>query len=141
MSRAHVTYAIASADLAVHSPNDMSRPTAAELITRLREIYAAKLPAGEKLSDETLVAKLPITMSTFHRWKKEDTKTFRAIVTMLDDAGWLTSGEATHRPSDETETAQPGTLAEVRFAISALERLEALLRAQRKPPQDGEVSV
>jgi hypothetical protein len=139
MSRAHVISAIALADLAVHSPDDMSRPTAAELIARLHEIYAEE--TGGKLSDEDLAGHLPITLSTVNRWKKADTEAFRDIVKMLDKAGWLTTGEATRRASDESEEAQPGPLAEVRFAISALERLESLLRAHTKPPQDGEVSV
>jgi hypothetical protein len=66
---------------------DISPPTAARLIERLREVYADK--DGSKLSDEKLAGKLPITLSTFNRWKKSDTKAFRDMITMLDAAGWL----------------------------------------------------
>lgn len=116
----------------------MSRPTAAQLLDRLREIHQEL--TGEPLSDETLAGQLPITLSTFNRWKKKDTKMFRAIVKMLDEAGWLVEEEPTRRPSGEAVAIKPA-LAEVRFAILSLERLEALLREQTEPPQDGEVSA
>lgn len=66
----------------------MSQPvTARALIERLREVYETE--AGERLSDEKLAGRLPITLSTFNRWKKGDTRAFRNTVAMLEKAGWL----------------------------------------------------
>lgn len=69
----------------------MSRPTAAQLIERLRTVHEAKV--GRPLSDEELAGRLPITLSTFNRWKKADTKAFQSTLTMLEEAGWLADSE------------------------------------------------
>lgn len=98
--------AIATSAAEFQAAFDMSRlPTANELLERLRAIYEEQ--AGESLSDEKLAGRLPISLSTFNRWKKGDTKQFRDIVKMLGEAGWLKSDDArTKRPLTEDERAR-----------------------------------
>jgi hypothetical protein len=90
----------------------MSLPTARDLIERLREIHA--LP-GEKLSDEALAAKLPITGSTLARWKRRDPEKFSELVQMMTEAGWLNMGGDAH--ADVWRTRDP--LVELQATVEA----------------------
>lgn len=106
----------------------MPRPTAADLITRLREVHEEQ--AGMSLSDEKLAGRLPITLSTLNRWKKGDTRQFAEIVAMLDEAGWLTaSTEAGGVARDDQEPSR-SPLEELQVGISRLllGQAEALAR-------------
>lgn len=103
MSSDRVIPAIAQRLSKVHPLFDMSRPTAAQLLARLRAIYEQR--EGRSLSDEKLAGKLPISLSAFNRWKKGDTQQFNNIVEMLEIAGWLnTAGDL---PSAETDPDLP----------------------------------
>lgn len=90
MSSRAVRIAIADGVRTVAVWFDMPKPTALQLIERLREIYSAE--AEERLSNEKLMARLPISLSTYARWKKKDTSSFDNIIEMLDRAGWLNTG-------------------------------------------------
>jgi len=87
----------------------MSRPTAAELIERLREVHQGD---GKRLSDEDLASRLPISLSTLNRWKKNDAQGFQDIVWMLSTAGWLNTGgdgrAAVEPPGDPLERIARG---------------------------------
>jgi hypothetical protein len=85
----------------------MPRPSAADLIERLRDVYSDR--DGTRASDEKLAGQLPITLSTLNRWKKGDTRAFDNIVLMLDEAGWL-SPEA---PAGTARNPQAALLAGV----------------------------
>lgn len=97
--------------LPVQCSFDMPRPSAADLIERLRDVYEQR--EGVKLADEKLAGRLPISLSTFNRWKKGNTASFDRIVECLDIAGWLSTPE-----DDRVLVAPPG------------DRLEALLVGQ-----------
>lgn len=67
----------------------MSLPTAKQLIEQLRTALSEN---GQRLTDEQLAARLPITLSTFNRWKKADTDRYTAVIEMVAMAGWLDEG-------------------------------------------------
>lgn len=103
-------------------------PTPAQLIERLRAVYEAE--TGERLSDEKLAGRLPISLSTFNRWKKGDTRAFREIVAMLDTAGWLSIDEDVRalaaRPRDrlgvlEARVAELPTAEDLGQAVATLQ--------------------
>lgn len=98
----------------------MPRPTAAQLLERLRAIYESR--EGEALSDERLAARLPISLSTLNRWKKGDTRQFREIVQALDEAGWLSIGE----DAPAKEATPPDPLERIGAALVVLARNQAL---------------
>lgn len=112
----------------------MSRPTAAQLLARLREVYAER--DGKPLSEEKLAGRLPITLSTFNRWKKRDTKAFSDIVQMLDDAGWLNDAATdlaaeTGRPANSEDVAASLLLGQAE-GLEILRRIETALQSERE---------
>jgi hypothetical protein len=64
----------------------MSIPSAADLIEELRCQTAED---SDRLTDEQLAGRLPITLSTLNRWKKEDPRHYTSLMKMLRQAGWL----------------------------------------------------
>lgn len=87
-------------------------PNAADLIECLRVIYERREGEGVKLSDENLAARLPITLSTFNRWKKGNTRQFEQIMTMLAEAGWLKDDLAQAAPDHQDPLTRLGDLVE-----------------------------
>lgn len=119
----------------------MSRPSAAELIERLRVVHAERLGVTT-LSDEDLAAQLPIGLRTFHRWKAADTRGFTAIMAMLLEAGWITT--AVHDEHDDPPEAHELTLDELRVELHVVKaRVDALTTMVhewigRHPPNTGD---
>ena len=112
----------------------MAAPTAADLLERLRTIYEER--EGTRLSDEKLAGRLPITLSTFNRWKRGDTRSFRDVVTLLDQAGWLNMGEA--EPAISSPASQGvDHLEEIAAALKDLTESQAEI-LRRLPPGDAD---
>jgi hypothetical protein len=60
-------------------------PTTANLIEALRQPRAD----GRLESYEALANRLPISMSTVNRWKRDSPEEWDTFVGLLDEAGWL----------------------------------------------------
>lgn len=105
------------------------RPTAAALIKQLRAVHEKRV--GRRLSDENLVAYLPISGSTLGRWKKKDTQQFDAIVEMLDDAGWLAESTGGAEAQNSDDAALDRALEEI---AQVLERLVTHVSEPEQPP-------
>lgn len=92
----------------------MSSPSAAALIERLRDVYEQQ--EGVKLADEKLSGRLPISLSTFNRWKKKDTRSYTDLMSMLATAGWLNlNGEGASGP-----VAKPDPQAALLVGVAAV---------------------
>lgn len=110
--------------------NDMPNVRAPDLLERLREVY--RDDDGKTLSDEKLAGRLPISLSTFNRWKKGDTKAFRDTVAMLETAGWISiDGEAPAQVSSPDRLEELSTLVEAQGAAMT-RSLDELARDVRK---------
>lgn len=105
MSSRHIDYAIVRHLPCWHCRSDMAAVSAAALLELLRDRYSNE--AGERLTDEDLAARLPITLSTLNRWKKADPQTFPAIVWMLREAGLIVDAPTlAEAAADVDETLQ-----------------------------------
>jgi len=89
-------------------------PTAAELLEELRR-------PGE--SYESLAARLPISLSTVNRWKRQSPRDWDTTLTLLDQAGWLTP---------------PRHLAAARAEAVEADRQAAQMRSRRRRPARDE---
>lgn len=89
-------------------------PTTADLIEALRQ-------PGEAY--ETLAARLPISLSTVNRWKKESPQDWDGLLEMLEMAGWLRlPGDAEPAPlSPAREKRRTRLLREAQAALARLD--------------------
>lgn len=104
----------------------MPKASAPDLLERLREVY--RDADGNTLSDEKLAGKLPISLSTFNRWKKGDTKAFRDTIAMLDTAGWLNIDADAPRAE-----SPPDLLADIADGVAEILLRLPEPRAKQKP--------